>query len=134
MTNDLRIGNELEDQIHAATDGTGVGTLPASPVPAYTASLDALQSEEQRKVLNVIGSLCQYGLDSVISLPELVVCGDQSSGKSSVLEAFTEIPFHRKEDLCTRFATEIILRRAPMSSITTRIVPDEARHNERPEL
>ncbi len=30
------------------------------------------------------------------------VCEDQLSGKSSVLEAITEIPFPRKENLCTR--------------------------------
>ncbi len=48
-------------------------------------------------------------------------------GKSSVLEALTEINFPRNENLCTRFATEIILRRLPHSSISTRINPDKAR-------
>ena len=53
--------------------------------------------------------------------------GDQSSGKSSVLAAITEIPFPRKENLCTRFATEIVLRRAATASITTKIIPDKSR-------
>lgn len=56
-----------------------------------------------------------------------VACGDQSSGKSSVLEAITEIPFPRRENLCTRFATEIVLRRLPESFIATKIIPDKAR-------
>lgn len=56
-----------------------------------------------------------------------VVCGDQSSGKSSVLEAITEIPFPRNENLCTRFATEIILRRHHVASISIRITPDSSR-------
>jgi hypothetical protein len=43
------------------------------------------------------------------------------------LEALTEIPFPRNENLCTRFATEIILRRQPTPSISTRITPDKAR-------
>jgi GTPase SAR1 family protein len=55
------------------------------------------------------------------------VCGDQSSGKSSVLEAITEIPFPRKENLCTRFDTEIILRRSPTSTISITISPDKHR-------
>lgn len=92
-----------------------------------TSSLDALQSDEQRQVLNIVDSLRQCGLEGIVSLPQLVVCGDQSSGKSSVLEAITEIPFPRRENLCTRFATEIVLRRAPTPSIKTRIIPEKAR-------
>jgi GTPase SAR1 family protein len=81
----------------------------------------------QWKVLNIVDSLRQCGIDDIIPLPQLVVCGDQSSGKSSVLEAITEIPFPRKENLRTRFATEIVLRRSPKSSIATKIIPDKAR-------
>jgi GTPase SAR1 family protein len=60
----------------------------------------------------------------MLSLPQLVVCGDQSAGKSSVLEALTEIPFPRNDNLCTRFATEIILRRSPKDGITIKVIPD----------
>lgn len=69
----------------------------------------------------------ESGLDSVISLPQIVVCGDQSSGKSSVLEAITKIPFPKKDNLCTRFATEIVLRRAAQPSVSTIIIPDKFR-------
>jgi hypothetical protein len=92
-----------------------------------TSSLDALQNDEQSKILNIVDSLRQCGLDGILSLPQLVVYGDQSSVKSSVLEAITEIPFPRKENLWTRFATEIVLRRSPTSYIETKIIPDLAR-------
>jgi len=95
--------------------------------PLRTSSLDALQNEDQRKVLDIVDKLRRTGLSSVLQLPQLVVCGDQSSGKSSVLEAITEIPFPRKENLCTRFATEIVMRRDFTSSITTKITPDKNR-------
>jgi hypothetical protein len=72
-----------------------------------THSLQALQSADQRKVMDIVDKLRRTGLSGVVELPQLVVCGDQSSGKSSVLEAITEIPFPRKENLCTRFATEV---------------------------
>lgn len=97
------------------------------PIPATSASLDALQSADQRDVLNIVDSLRECGIDNILPLPQLVVCGDQSSGKSSVLEAITEIPFPRRENLCTRFATEIVLRRLPESLIATKIIPDKAR-------
>ena len=42
-------------------------------------------------------------------------------------EAITEIPFPRKENLCTRFATEIVLRRAPTATISTKIILDKVR-------
>ena len=92
-----------------------------------TSSLEGLQSVEQRNVLNVIDQLRKCGLESTLSLPQLVVCGDQSAGKSSVLEALTEVPFPRNDNLCTRFATEIILRRATSDAITIKVIPDAER-------
>jgi len=92
-----------------------------------TSSLEGLQSAEQRNVLNIVDQLRKCGLDSTLSLPQLVVCGDQSAGKSSVLEALTEIPFPRNDNLCTRFATEIILRRATSDAITIKVIPDDER-------
>jgi hypothetical protein len=81
-----------------------------------TSSLQALQSADQRKVLDIVDKLRRTGLSGVVELPQLVVCGDQSSGKSSVLEAITEIPFPRKENLCTRFATEVRSTSLPLWS------------------
>jgi hypothetical protein len=40
-----------------------------------------------------------------------VVVGDQSSGKSSLLEGLTGLSFPVASDLCTRHATQIELRR-----------------------
>lgn len=92
-----------------------------------TASLDELQSNDYRHVLDIVDRLRMCGLGSILQLPQLVVCGNQSSGKSSVLEAITEVPFPRKENLCTRFATEIVMRRDPQESIRTKIIPDKSR-------
>lgn len=91
------------------------------------AKLDSLQNGNMRSLLDVIDKLRSVGLNDVLSLPALVVCGDQSSGKSSVLEAITQIPFPRNAMLCTRFATEIILRREAKRSITASIVFSDGR-------
>lgn len=90
-------------------------------------SLEEFQTDEQRRVLDTVSQVRKCGLESVLSLPQIVVCGDQSSGKSSVLEALTEIPFPRNDNLCTRFATEISLRREPTNSLTIRVIPDATR-------
>ncbi|KLU91205.1 hypothetical protein MAPG_09727 [Magnaporthiopsis poae ATCC 64411] len=60
-----------------------------------------------------------------ISLPQLVVVGDQSSGKSSVLEGITGFAFPRDAELCTRYATQITCRREDYESVTVTIIPNE---------
>ena len=47
----------------------------------------------------------------------------ETSGKSSVLEALLELPFARDSGLCTRFATQITMRRTSFDSITISIIP-----------
>jgi GTPase SAR1 family protein len=42
---------------------------------------------------------------------KIVVIGDTSTGKSSVLQALTRLPFPVAGDLCTRFVTETTIRR-----------------------
>ncbi|KAJ4991097.1 dynamin family protein [Stagonosporopsis vannaccii] len=117
--------------VNSSTDGDTSGSAtPADPNAITTSSLKALQSADQRKVLDIVDKLRRTGLSGIVELPQLVVCGDQSSGKSSVLEAITEIPFPRKENLCTRFATEIILRRSPSATISITITPDKLRPSE----
>ena len=95
-----------------------------------TSALDQLQGKDYRHVLDVVDRLRLSGLGTILQLPQIVVCGDQSSGKSSVLEAITEVHFPRKENLCTRFATEIIMRRNRTDSIATKIIPDKTRPEE----
>ena len=52
-----------------------------------------------------------------------MVVGDQSSGKSSLLEGLTGITFPTHSGLCTRFATRIILRRSVEEHVRVSIIP-----------
>jgi hypothetical protein len=87
----------------------------------------ALQSRDHRDLLDVIDGLRSQGLGRYVDLPQIIVCGDQSSGKSSALEAISGMSFPAKDNLCTRFATELILRRTPATGIDISIIPGSER-------
>ena len=89
-----------------------------------------MQSRDHGQLLDVIDSLRSQGVSRYVPLPQLIVCGDQSSGKSSVLEAVSGIRFPTKDSLCTRFATEVITRRAPDVKISISISPGANRSPE----
>jgi len=83
--------------------------------------------------LDKIDKLRDLGVAKFVALPQLVVVGDQSSGKSSVLEAVMELPLPRDSGLCTRFATNITFRRSPQTSIAVSIIPGDSRSKEKAE-
>lgn len=85
--------------------------------------LQSLSSANQIELLDVVDKLRAQGLSDFTALPQLIVCGDQPSGKSSVLQAISGLSFPRKDNLCTRFATEVILRRVSAKGISVSIVP-----------
>ncbi|KAL2784217.1 dynamin family protein [Aspergillus keveii] len=83
--------------------------------------------KEQSKLLDKIDELRTIGVGGLVELPQLIVCGNQSSGKSSVLEAISRVKFPAKSNVCTRFATEVILRRSPKPRIKISIEPGPSR-------
>src|SRR5450432_1748639 len=110
----------------AAPSTAGPGPEPAR-LGDQLPSLKDLQTTEQMELLDKVDQLRAHGLNEITALPQLIVCGDQSSGKSSVLEAISGVPFPRKDNVCTRFATELILRRAPSESLSVSITPAQDR-------
>jgi Dynamin family len=74
-------------------------------------------------LLDKIDRLFACNVGEYVDLPQLVVVGDQSSGKSSVLEGLTNLPFPRDSGLCTRFATQITFRRSAETGVTVSIIP-----------
>lgn len=90
-----------------------------------------VQMNGSSRRLNQIDRIKAKGVGDHISLPQLVVCGDQSAGKSSVLEGITGVPFPRQDGVCTRFATEIILRHClNKNEIIAKILPSTSRTDE----
>lgn len=110
-----------------------------------------VDDRETRLELELLDDLQKLGVKQYLDLPQashtiiylseaiswllaqLVVVGEQNAGKSSVLRAMTDIAFPVKSGLCTRFATEIVLRRgAPDFEVC--IIPDEKEKPERKEM
>ncbi|KAK2051907.1 hypothetical protein LY76DRAFT_584249 [Colletotrichum caudatum] len=75
-----------------------------------SSALDELNSPETRTLFDVADKLSSLGVGRIVNLPQIIVVGDQSSGKSSVLEAISRVHFPVQGGVCTRFATELVLR------------------------
>jgi hypothetical protein len=78
------------------------------------------------QMLAKIDKLFGCGVGELVDLPQIVVVGDQSSGKSSVLEGLIKKDLPRDSGLCTRFATQIVFRRALEEYISVSVIPDAA--------
>jgi GTP-binding protein EngB required for normal cell division len=118
--------NSHEDS-HESTNGVDT---PGSPPNSSMLYLSA--TGEQAEVLRVLDRLRKLGLDEGPdghSLPRIIVCGTQSSGKSSVLEAIAGIPFPRKNGICTRYKTRVTLQRTPGvdEKVVLKITPNPSR-------
>ncbi|KAF2171690.1 hypothetical protein M409DRAFT_63305 [Zasmidium cellare ATCC 36951] len=89
-----------------------------------TDALEQLQSPAQIELLDAVDRLRLEGCgDGELDLPQLIVCGDQSSGKSSVLEAISRVSFPASDTFCTRFASELILRKASTTDFSITLIP-----------
>ncbi|KAH6605361.1 hypothetical protein Trco_007068 [Trichoderma cornu-damae] len=92
-----------------------------SPFPGNSKSGPGLGN---RILLDKVDKLRELGISHLVPLPQMVVVGDQSAGKSSVLESLTGFHFPRAATLCTRHATEIVCRRESVESVVVSIIPN----------
>jgi interferon-induced GTP-binding protein Mx1 len=64
-----------------------------------------------RPWLELAEDLRALSLDKELSVPQIAVMGDQSSGKSSVLEALSGVPFPRGSGLTTRCPVRLVMKK-----------------------
>ncbi|KAL8969434.1 MAG: hypothetical protein Q9197_004340 [Variospora fuerteventurae] len=94
---------------------------PSTTQPSTILNEDPFRNENTQRLFEAIDELRSCGANQEIGLPELVIVGDQSAGKSSLLQSLTDIPFPVADRLCTRFPTRIVSRRTPKQSGFTKI-------------
>ncbi|NXL87713.1 MX protein, partial [Alectura lathami] len=71
--------------------------------------------EKIRPCIDLIDSLRGLGIEKELALPAIAVIGDQSSGKSSVLEALSGVSLPRGNGIVTRCPLELKLKKIPTS-------------------
>jgi len=84
-----------------------------------TASLTEAHEKNVRPWLDLVDTLRAQGVHEDLPLPQIAVMGDQSSGKSSVLEALSGVPFPRGTGLVTRCPAQLIMKRTPKGTSWT---------------
>ncbi|XP_055016611.1 interferon-induced GTP-binding protein Mx-like isoform X2 [Boleophthalmus pectinirostris] len=67
--------------------------------------------EKVRPCIDLIDSLRSLGVEQDLALPAIAVIGDQSSGKSSVLEALSGVALPRGKGIVTRCPLELKMKR-----------------------
>ncbi|KAG5851541.1 hypothetical protein ANANG_G00052780 [Anguilla anguilla] len=81
------------------------GQQPSPDLPndkKSSTSLDQHYEEKVRPCIDLIDSLRSLGVEEDLALPAIAVIGDQSSGKSSVLEALSGVALPRGSGIVTR--------------------------------
>ncbi|KAH7146183.1 P-loop containing nucleoside triphosphate hydrolase protein [Dactylonectria macrodidyma] len=81
------------------------------------ALLQELSTADAKALHDNVDRLSACGVGKLVNLPQIIVVGLQSAGKSSVLEAITRVRFPVDAGVCTRFATELVLRTAKETRI-----------------
>ncbi|EHH16958.1 interferon-induced GTP-binding protein Mx2 [Macaca thibetana thibetana] len=105
-------------------------TLNNQPLPGNTSQPRAkgpennLHNQYEQKVrpyIDLIDSLRALGVEQDLALPAIAVIGDQSSGKSSVLEALSGVALPRGSGIVTRCPLVLKLKKQPYKAWAGRI-------------
>uniref|UniRef100_A0A4W4GTS8 Interferon-inducible Mx protein n=1 Tax=Electrophorus electricus TaxID=8005 RepID=A0A4W4GTS8_ELEEL len=75
-------------------------------------TLNQQYEEKVRPCIDLIDSLRSLGVEKDLALPAIAVIGDQSSGKSSVLEALSGVALPRGSGIVTRCPLELKMKRS----------------------
>uniref|UniRef100_A0A3B1JHR8 Interferon-induced GTP-binding protein Mx-like n=1 Tax=Astyanax mexicanus TaxID=7994 RepID=A0A3B1JHR8_ASTMX len=94
--------------VHSVEDGNGI-------------FLQQWQSKV-RPYIEMIDYLRRIGIEKDLALPSIAVVGDQSSGKSSVLEALSGVALPRGSGIVTRCPLELKLRKMQAGATWTAVI------------
>jgi hypothetical protein len=88
------------NQAAEESDATMSGLGEADP-PLLRGAMEYLGAES-RVLIQTVKDLEKLDINTTLQLPKFVVVGDQSAGKSSIVEALCDISLPRSQGTCTR--------------------------------
>lgn len=110
---DMKSGGPLSDNIKDSAKSKHLSRKKSSSL-VETLKLNANSTVEKEvlipELLNMIDQLRVIGIAGDFKLPELVLCGAQNAGKSSIIHALTGLELPRAEGMCTRCEIELQTR------------------------
>lgn len=80
-----------DDRAETSDETTQATDTPASEVSAH---LGSFQTKSYRTMLDIIDRVRKFDINHVLQIPQIIVCGNTSAGKSSVLEAISHVKFY----------------------------------------
>ncbi|KAJ7064090.1 P-loop containing nucleoside triphosphate hydrolase protein [Mycena amicta] len=96
-----------------ASESTVNSVEPRIDTPAAGVGLsDPSMAQGRRQMLDLVNRLHNTGVQVDIDLPQIAVIGNQSAGKSSLIESISGISLPRAAGTCTRCPTECRLARS----------------------
>ena len=93
--------SQIPSQATYDSDATMRGLGDANP-PLLRDAMEYLAGDVSRRYIQGIKKLDELNINTTLQLPKFVVVGDQSAGKSSIVEALCDISLPRSQGTCTR--------------------------------
>ncbi|KAK2752487.1 dynamin gtpase [Colletotrichum kahawae] len=110
------VGDEHFDSVASAP---GLNDPQSQEIQEKAISENPFDSKDSKILFDAIDRLQSCGVSQELAIPQLIIAGGQSAGKSSLLQSLTDIPFPVGTGCCTRFATRTVSRRTAPNTVST---------------
>ncbi|THU86328.1 hypothetical protein K435DRAFT_868411 [Dendrothele bispora CBS 962.96] len=119
------INSNMSDSVATAAATPATPATPATNAEAVGLA-NAQLSDGRRRMLDLVNRLHMTGVQIDIDLPQIAVIGNQSAGKSSLIESISGITLPRAAGTCTRCPTECSMSANPTwkCTVSLRIMTD----------
>ncbi|KAK7471940.1 hypothetical protein VKT23_000046 [Stygiomarasmius scandens] len=124
LSSSTSIGGELD-----TSDGEVTSNVTSTQAVETVGLANAQLSQGRRRMLDLVNRLHMTGVQIDIDLPLIAVIGNQSAGKSSLIESISGITLPRAAGTCTRCPTECSLSYSPSPwkcTVSLRIMTDSS--------
>ncbi|KAK4705699.1 hypothetical protein P7C70_g495, partial [Phenoliferia sp. Uapishka_3] len=99
-----------------SAEWTRTAVVPSTPSASSAPKVDLTESrysKERGRMMTLINALTASGASLELDVPRIAIIGNQSAGKSSLVEAISGIAVPRDAGTCTRTPYEVQLKSSP---------------------